>query len=179
MFGKRGSALEAVVEAPIDPDPTAHGRPWAMERASHPCVRLLGAGERHANELPLRLPRRLQPILLAFPAVGRSQPRARVEGCAEVPRKWAAHCPFTPPHSSISAPCGHAISHLQLLLSLCWPVFRPACCLLAAALRGETLPLKPLHCPAPSLPPSLPSRQALPCSALLTASGCSLALTRV
>ena len=49
------------------------------------------------------------------------------------------------------------------------------CCLLAAALRGETLPFKPLHCPSPSLP----SQSALPYSALLAALGCSLVPTRV
>ena len=152
MFGKRGSALEAVVGAPIDPDPTAHGRPWAMERASHPCVRLSGAGERHANELPLRLaasPLACNQYSSPSPrsrSVGRSPP-SKSGGMRRSAAKMGRPLPLP------STPLLHfcpLISHLQLLLS-CWPVFRPACCLLAAALRGETL--KPLHCPAPSLPP--------------------------
>ena len=64
------------------------------------------------------------------------------------------------------------ISHLQLLLSLCWLARVQACLLPACSCiaRGD-FAFKTTALPC--------SRPALPCSALLTASGCSLALTRV
>ena len=76
-------------------------------------------------------------------------------------------CPMRPCH--IPSPTSS-----QLVLARVQACLLSACSCIA---RGD-FAFKTTALPC-SLPPSLPSRQALPCSALLTASGCSLALTRV
>ena len=138
------------VGAPIDPDPTAHGRP-SNARLIRASVCWGQANDTQTSSPP---PRRLQRCSQYSSPSPRSV--AAEQQWRDVPRKWAAAPARWPcPLLLTSTPlllhfC--PLSHLNLLPSLCWTVFRPTCCLLAAALRGETLPLKPLHCPAPSLP---------------------------
>ena len=164
MFGKRGTLHYRQRRGGGSDRPGSYGARAAIERASHPCVRLLGAGERHANELPSASPlAALQPILLAFPAVGRR--RATVEGCAAKMGRGAGAmalpiAPYFHPTPPPFLPLIPSQPSPQLVLDRVQAYLLPACSCIA---RGDfAFKTTALSC-------SLPSRPALPCSALLAA----------
>ena len=173
LLGKRGTALQAAVGAPIDPDPTAHGRP-----SNAPLIRASVCWGQ-ANDTQTSSPS-ASPLAATSPSPRSvaTRHRARVwrdaQKCREMGRRAGAMALPIAPSLHPTPPFLPLIpspTSLHLVLARVPADF----CLLAAALRGETLPFKPLHCPSPSLP----SQSALPYSALLAALGCSLVPTRV